>query len=145
MPTLKLATLCEKVIVDANGVPSLISLFSQFNVSVPTGEAVPENAVAPKEWAMFCLWDCSPEEAGREFSQIFEITMPNGNLFGEPRTIRFTPQHDKLRQNVIADAPAVPIGRTGQITVTTRVEVDGRVVVAPISESFVVAYVQAAS
>src|SRR5580658_7995864 len=125
MPTLKFATFCEKVIIDANGVASLIMLFEKFQVAVPEGTTFPPNAVAPKEWVLFCSWGCSPEEIGREFHQVFEVTAPEGTLFSPPQTIKFTPQVGKLRQNVIANAQAVPIGIPGMLLVRTHVELDG--------------------
>jgi hypothetical protein len=142
MPALKLATFCEKVIIDANSVPSLIGLFSQFKVTVPEGTTFPANAAAPKEWSLFCIWECSPEEAGREFDQVFEVRTPDGSLFSPPQTIKMKPQVDKLRQNVIANAQAIPIGLPGMISVTTRVEQNGKVVVAVMTYSFEVLYVK---
>jgi hypothetical protein len=141
MPILKLATICEKVIVDANGVPSLIGLFSQFNVGVPKGTTFPANAVTPKEWALFCLWECSSEEVGCEFHQIFEVTSPGDEQL-PPQTIKFKPEPGKLRQNVIGNSQAVPIGRAGKVTVTTRVEYEGKVVVPPVPFTFDVVYVE---
>jgi hypothetical protein len=144
MPTLKLGTLCEKVVIDAHGVPSLISLFSQFNVNIPAGTTFAENALAAKEWAMFSLWECSPEEADREFTQVFEITTPAGELFSPPQIIKFRPQHGSLRQNVIANATAVPIGHAGRVTVTSRLELDGQPITESMIYGFDVAYVETA-
>jgi hypothetical protein len=142
MPKLQLATICEKVIVDANGVPTLIGIFNHLNIAIQSGTAFPENAVAPKEWVMFCLWECSPDEVEREFSQVFEVTTPDGKQFGSPTTIRFVAQPGKLRQNVIANSQGVPIGRQGRITVTTHLDLDGRVVLGPMEYGFDVVYVQ---
>jgi hypothetical protein len=143
MPTLKLATLCEKVIIDSNAVPSLIGLFSEFKISVPQGTTLPSNAAAPKEWSIFCIWECSPDEVGQEFHQIIEVNAPEGTLFSPPATIKFTPLHDRLRQNVVGNSLGVPIGREGPISVTIRLELNGQTVVPPITLSFKLTYVPA--
>jgi hypothetical protein len=143
MPTLKLATICEKVVVDTNSVPSLIGLFSELRISVPQGTTFPSNAVSPKEWAIFCVWECSLDEAGQEFQQVFVMTSPVDEVFGAPQRIKFTPQRDKLRQHVIANSQGVPIGREGKVTVTTHVEFEGRTVVPPFTLSFDVRYIPA--
>jgi hypothetical protein len=143
MPTLKLAAICEKVIIDANAVASLIGLFSEFKISVPQGTTFPANAAAPKEWATFCIWECSPNEVGQEFHQIFEISAPEGTLIFPPQVIKFTPRQDALRQNVIGNAQAIPIGSEGTISVKTRVELNGQTVVPPITLSFKLSYVPA--
>jgi len=143
MPTLKLATFCEKVIVDVNGVPSAIGLFSQLNVAVPPATIFPENAIAPKEWAMLFIWECTLEEVGREFSQLFKATTADGKSFGAQSTIKFTPQRDRLRQNVVANSQAVPIGRAGKVTITTHLELDEQIVVSPMEFGFDVVLVKA--
>jgi hypothetical protein len=143
MPTLRLATICEKVIMDTNAVPSLIGLFSELKISVPQGTSFPANAVAPKEWAVFCTWECTMDEAGQEFQQVFVMTSSVDEVFGPPQIIKFTPQRDRLSQNVVANSQGVPIGREGKVTVTTHVELEGRTVVPPLALSFDVRYVPA--
>lgn len=140
MLTLKLGTVCEKVIIDANGVASIIGLFSSLSINVVPGMELPANAVAPKEWAAYCLWECTEDEAGREFNQIFEVTSPSVAIGAQ--TINFTPQMGRLRQNVIANSQGVPVGVPGTIRVTTRVEHAGRTVVEPLEFSFEVVHVQ---
>jgi hypothetical protein len=123
--------------------PSLIAIFSQFKVGIPPGVSFPPNAVAPKEWSMFFLWDCNTEEIDREFQQIFEIVSPDGNQLAPPQIITFTPTTDKLRQNVIANAQAIPIGVPGIISVRTRLEQNGAVIIPEATYSFDVQHVPA--
>jgi hypothetical protein len=142
MPTLVLATVCEKVILDANGVPSLISLFSQFNVVVVQGVTLPSNAVAPHDWATFYSWQGTLDEVGLEYEQILEVTGPDGTLSVPPQTIKFTFTSDRLRQHVIGNSQGIPIGKAGIVTVTSRVEHRGQIIVPRSTLSFTIAFVE---
>jgi hypothetical protein len=63
--------------------------------------------------------------------ELWEMALIAGDQVEQlpPQTIKFKPEPGKLRQNVIGNSQAVPIGRAGKVTVTTRVEYDGKVVV----------------
>jgi hypothetical protein len=131
MTTFRWGTICEKVIIDNNGVASLISLFSQFNVGTVTGEEIPSNAVAPKEWALFCIWDHEPSEIGTEFTEVVEVRGPDGNLFAPPQSVKVVPQPGRLMSQVTVGFMAVPVGRAGPVTTTIRLEKGGIIVGGP--------------
>jgi hypothetical protein len=93
MPTLYIFTICEKVILDKEDRASLISLFNTISAQVlPNSEGIPLNAVAPKEWWAFSSWETKPDDIGKEFRQVVQLLYPNGEPFGPPVGLTFTPQ-----------------------------------------------------
>jgi hypothetical protein len=82
MPVLNVLCTCERVIIDAKGIPSLISLFQRMDLQL-TDTPFPEDAVAPARWVVFSMWQLSPEEVGREFIQHTKIIRPNGVVMHE--------------------------------------------------------------
>jgi len=104
---------CEKVIIDDNGNASLIILLQNITVSV-NSNPVPENAVTPKEWAVFSMWQMQAEDAGTPFQQIVEIRYPNGDLFKRAE-LDFTTSKDfqYIRINIVG----FPIGQKGRYSI----------------------------
>ena len=58
---------CEKVILAKDNVASLIGLFSKIILTVPADTELPKNAVSPKEWAVFSIWDIDPGDEKKQY------------------------------------------------------------------------------
>jgi hypothetical protein len=120
MPRLKILTVCERVIIDAqNQLPSLIGIFQKMAVRINPDVPIPENAVSPARWACFALWEHAEEELGIEFAQMWRIMKPNGDLFLENRSVfKIQAATDRQSKNTL-DIFGVPISDQGTITVHT--------------------------
>jgi hypothetical protein len=144
MPKLYVFAICEKVITDASGVPSLIGLFNKITAATAPGAEIPASAVAPKEYAIFTSWDVEPSDIGKEYTELYEMFYPDGSQFGERNRLKVAMGHGK-RSNCSANAYALPIGQAGLYTVRTWLEDDqGRVIFEPISLQFEVEVIRSA-
>jgi len=116
---------CEKVVIDSNGVASLISLFNQIEAQIPSGaQPIPANAVVPMSWFIFTSWEHEPEDAGKEFTEIVQILYPDNSLFQE-HPYKFKPESGKTHYQVNLGVPGFPIGQEGAYQVKMRLEQDG--------------------
>lgn len=86
MPSPLVFVACEKVILDDDKNPSLISVLQQVNLAVPTADKIPDNAAAPLRWCLFTLWLQQPGDEGRRFQQVCEATLPDGRTSVVART-----------------------------------------------------------
>jgi len=131
---------CEKVIIDqptephppgTTGPPSLINLFSKMIVEIMPQTDVPANAVGPKEWVIFSMWDV---EAGDENKHLFlgtSILYPDGTQFGEARKVPI-PIHLGQRSQMAIRINGFPLGQAGFYTVRTWIEEKEVIVTGPI-------------
>jgi hypothetical protein len=122
---------CEKVILAADNVASLISLFSKIIVTVPAETEIPKNAVTPKEWAVFSIWDTDPGDEQKEYMLCTQVLYPDQSQFGEVAKSRMKIELNKQTQMSI-QAVGFPIGQVGHYTVRTWIEENTKIVHGPI-------------
>ncbi len=122
---------CEKVILAADGVASLISLFDKIIITAPEETEIPKNAVAPKEWAVFSAWDTDPGDELKEYTFCTQMLYPDQSQFGEVVKRRMKIELNK-RSLVAVQRIGFPIGQVGPYTVRTWVEENQQRVLGPI-------------
>ncbi len=122
---------CEKVIVDQDGLASLIGLFNKIIFSPPPGEEVPANAVVSKEWTVFSSWDTEPGDERKEYVLCTQMLYPNGSQFADLNKTKINVELNKRSQMKIVWL-GFPVGQLGAYTVRTWVEESGTMVVGPI-------------
>lgn len=122
---------CEKVILAADSVASLINLFNRIAVVVANETEFPKNAVAPKEWAVFSIWDTEPGDELKDYTFCNQMFYPDQTQFGEVHRVKMNIELNK-RSQVNLQFVGFPIGQAGQYTVRTWVEENQRVVIDPI-------------
>jgi hypothetical protein len=122
---------CEKVIVAQDGVASLIALFSKIILTVPAGTEIPPNAVAPKEWAVFSIWDPEPGDERRNYFLCTQILYPDESQFGQITRSKFNIEVNK-RSQMTLQVQGFPIGQTGEYTILSWVEENEKKVSDPI-------------
>lgn len=112
---------CEKVIITKDDVPSLIGLFSKVILTVPAETDFPRNAVHPKEWAVFSIWDPGPGDEHRQYTLCMQFLYPDRSQFGEinKSPIKVVPNK---RSQVVFQFNGFPIGQAGEYTVRTWIE-----------------------
>lgn len=112
-------------------VPSLISLFSRVVLTVPAEIEIPRDAVAPKEWVVFSIWDAEPGDEQREYVLCTQFIYPDQTQFGGIGKLRI-PIEAKKRAQMLIQMQGFPIGQTGSYTVRAWVEEKEQRVVGPI-------------
>lgn len=77
MPKLLMFAPCEKVLIDQNNNPSMISIFQELHVELTPAD-LPEGAAIPIRWDVFTLWLREVSDKGKRFEQICELLTPDG-------------------------------------------------------------------
>jgi hypothetical protein len=126
MPKLYIFAICEKVVIDKEEKASLISLFNTISAQIlPTNKDIPPNAVVAKEWWAFTSWEIEPGDIGKEYRQMLQLLYPNGEPFGTPMGVSFSPQSGKTHQQVTVNGMGFPIGQEGSYTLKMWLEYVG--------------------
>ncbi len=112
---------CEKVIVSKDDVASVIGLFSKIILTVPPGTDIPANAVTPREWAVFSIWDAEPGDEKREYILCTQILYPDQSPYGEINRHKLKIELNK-RVQVVLQFNGMPIGQLGKYLVRSWIE-----------------------
>jgi|SRR5882762_3695633 len=122
---------CEKVIVAKDDVASLINLFSKIIFTVPAGTEIPRNAVGPREWSVFSIWDPEPGDENREYVLCTEVLYPDKSQFAQTFRHRIPIQPNKRAQMAV-NIIGFPLGQPGEHTIRTWIELENERVFGPI-------------
>ncbi len=122
---------CEKVIIDQDGVASLIGLFNKLTLTPQKNQEIPRNAVAPKEWAVFSAWDTEPGDELKEYLFCLQILYPDKSQFAEIFKNKMKVELNK-RSQVKTMIPGFPVGQPGFYTVRNWIEESNKMVAGPI-------------
>lgn len=125
MPRLGSLLVCEKIIIDQQHKPSLISTFQSISAVVPEGERVPDGTVTFVPWAVFTEWFFVASETKGKVEQVVEILQPDGALSsigGRLQFQEFAPEGQGTR--VFVNLFGMPIAQPGYVTVNVWVEED---------------------
>jgi hypothetical protein len=79
MPRLGSFLICEKIIVDQQQKPTLISIFQSIAALVPEEQQLPKDIIGGAQWAIFCEWFFAEEELNKNFEQVVEVLLPDGS------------------------------------------------------------------
>ncbi|HXJ04086.1 MAG TPA: hypothetical protein VNH65_03255 [Candidatus Acidoferrum sp.] len=122
---------CEKVIIAQDGVASLIALFSKIILTIPAGTEIPRDAVAPKEWAVFSIWDPEPGDDLRKFFLCTQILYPDETQFGQIAKSKFNIEPNK-RSQMNMQIQGFPIGQAGEYKIRSWIEENDKKISDPI-------------
>lgn len=115
---------CEKVILDKAENPTLIVLLNEVHIATPPeGVTLPSDAVAPKEWAVFTMWNVEAEDFGAKLTQHMLIVHEDGTVFQDKTTEINVKPNVKLATTA-ANIIGMPVGKPGKII--TTVWLDGQ-------------------
>jgi hypothetical protein len=123
------------VIVDRDGVPSLIALFENINLTVSQGEQiveVPKQTITYQHWAVFSEWKVEENEVelfGSTVQQILETQFPDGSIAPVKGKIPFIFGNAGTYRNH-QDILGFPVGQEGSYHIRVWLERDDK----PISE-----------
>lgn len=76
MPKLLIFAPCEKVIIDQNNNPSLISVIQELVSPLPPDTQIPPNAMGLMRWDIFTLWQQETGDDQKEFVQDCALVGP---------------------------------------------------------------------
>jgi len=79
MPKVLIFAPCEKIIISQDNVVSLVSMFQDIKVTLPSDKPVPQHAVFPMKWEVFTLWQRNEQESGKEFEEKCTLLSEDGN------------------------------------------------------------------
>jgi hypothetical protein len=116
-------TPCEKVLQDVRSGQSLVNIFHEIKVQLPPNSEFPNDAVLPKEWAIFSKWAMDSEEEEREYESDVRIYWPNGKLWAE-QTLQAA-QPTKSHLIFMVQFQGFPFGQSGRLRVINSLRSDG--------------------
>lgn len=112
MPQLILFAACEKVIIDADGLASLITLIEKVQVAVPAGVDLSKPIAVPMRWAVLAVWQLAEQE-WRQFEQKIELVSADKNLVAmhtEPQILEPT-SRSATGCKMISHLTAIPLNQ----------------------------------
>ena len=78
MPKLLMFVPCDRVIVDNEGVISLISLIEKVQLAIPANIEIPDKATLPHRWTIVSIWRRDPDDIQQAYEQQVEIFGEDG-------------------------------------------------------------------
>jgi hypothetical protein len=125
---------CEKVIVDKGGAHTLIEIMSGADIAAtppannPAAE-LPSNALAPKQWWIFSMWEPNDDDVGKDFEQVYTVYWPNGDKLvdGARASFKMTDRVQYMSFYVFG----LPVGQQGKVKISTWVEKAGNRITDP--------------
>lgn len=133
MPRLGSLLACERIIIDQQNKPTLISLFQSLSALVAEGQKAPADMIAGIPWSVFTEWFFTEEDLSRSFDQVLEVLLPDGKP--SPISGRVTIKEkikDDQGSRVYVNMFGMPMGQTGFIKVNVWLESEGK----PVTEKF---------
>lgn len=124
MPSLLFVAPCDRVILDANGIVSLISILDEIKFQIVGDTVVPTDTTVPMSWNVVTLWEqSSPYDNGRNFEQRTVLSSESNEIVIEARA---TWTFDKPKQRVINLILGMPIKNPGKhrIRISIREQTD---------------------
>jgi|SRR5579872_1105004 len=123
MPHLSSLIVCEKIILDQLGKPTLIALFQKLSATVPDGQEMPKEAVAATGWAIFSEWFFTEDELSKTVDQVSEVLLPDGSpspIKGRVTLKELSPLGQGTR--VFVNIVGIPVSQTGVLTINVWLE-----------------------
>ncbi|MGA3105883.1 MAG: hypothetical protein ABSD53_15485 [Terriglobales bacterium] len=125
MPRLGSLLVCEKIIIDQQQKPSLISVFQSISAFVPEGQPIAENTLSFISWSIFAEWFFSEDETKKTIEQVVEVLHPDGSptaITGRLTFSQFALHGQGTRAYV--NLFGIPIAKPGMITINVWLESD---------------------
>ena len=127
MPRLGSFLVCEKIIIDQQQKPSVISVFQALSALVPEGETIPKDTVSFTPWSILCEWFFVDDETKNKVEQVVEVLHPDGSPSPIKARVQF--EHfskDEQGTRSYVNLFGVPIAQPGFLTVNVWIEVDSQ-------------------
>jgi hypothetical protein len=123
MPRLGSLLVCEKVILDQQGKPTLVAVFQKISALIPEGQEVPKGILAMTAWSVFCEWFLTDAELTSKFEQVLEVLHPDGT----PAPIRgVLPLKEVGKESMgtrtYVNMMGMPVAQQGLLTVNVWLE-----------------------
>jgi hypothetical protein len=127
MPRLGSFLVCEKIIQDQLGKPTLIALFQKVGAVVPEGQEMPREAIAGIGWSFFTEWFFAENEMGKNYQQAIEVLLPDGSPTPIKGRLPVTlPPSKDIGARCFVNTVGVPISQTGFLSVNVWIESESK-------------------
>jgi hypothetical protein len=125
---------CEKIIIDKGGTHTLIEVLSGADIAITPLEGIseqrlPENALSPKPWWIFSIWEPSKDDEGQEVEQVYAVFWPNGDKLLEGKSVPF--RMTSRVQYTSYQILGFPVGQEGKVKVSTWITKGGTRITDP--------------
>jgi|ERR1700678_1146489 len=126
MPRLGSFLVCEKLVIDQQNKPTIISVFQSIAALVPEGQQMPNDTIGANPWAIFCEWFfSSDDDFSKKFEEVIEVLMPDGS----PSPIRGRLAFNEIVKSgqgtrAYVNMFGMPISQTGFLRVNVWLEAD---------------------
>lgn len=118
---------CERLIIDKNGLISIIVIMQEMSTVVPPGVTVPNKAISPSTWWVAAMWRVEDTEGPGQYLQKLEIYWPDGSKYAEMDT-PFLIEEGKPFATNGTQFRGFPIAQTGNLRLIAWIEKDGKTI-----------------
>ena len=110
MPRLLIFAACEKVIIDTEGLVSLIDVIEKVEAKIPREVQLPPGTQVPLRWETISVWSLDETEAGL-YEQMTEMVTYDGAvpMHTEPKTLESHIPGSKTGVKIASTLSAIPI------------------------------------
>jgi hypothetical protein len=113
MPRLLLFAACERVLFDADGLISLLTLIERLEVTVPATVVLPAHYAMPMRWQSVAVWSVDQSELGKFEQTTHLVIVENGNeviaAHTEVKTLERTLPGSATGVKIVSTLTAVPV------------------------------------
>ena len=128
MPRLGSFLICEKIIIDQQQKPTVISAFQSLSALVPQGQSIPKDTMGFNPWAIFCEWFFDDDEIkNKKVEQVVEVLQTDGSpspINGRVTFQQFAKDGQGTRSYV--NLFGMPISQAGFLTISVWIEFDSK-------------------
>jgi hypothetical protein len=128
MPRLGSYLICEKIIIDQQQKPSIISVFQSLSALIPEGQTIAKDTVGFNPWAIFCEWFFDDKEtANGKVEQVVEVLHPDGTpspIKGRLQFQQFAKDGQGTRSYI--NLMGLPISQPGFLSINVWMEIDSK-------------------
>jgi hypothetical protein len=121
---------CQLALQDPTQGHSLIGVFHEIKIQIPSNAPeLPNNAIVPREWAIFSKFELDPDEEGKNYSMTTQFYWPDGSEFANQVLVAAQPTKNGMA--FISRFQGFPMGQNGTLKVIATLRRDDEVVCGP--------------
>jgi hypothetical protein len=125
MPRLGSFLICEKLIIDQQQKPTLISVFQTLSALIPEAQTIPKDTISFTAWSIFCEWFFTNDERKEKVEQVVQVLHPDGSPAPIGGRLMFQQiGTDGMGTRSYVNLLGMPIAQPGFVTVNVWLEVD---------------------
>jgi hypothetical protein len=120
MPELLALLACEKVLIDENRNPTLVVIMEKVEATIPAGQQLPANVLAPQPWVIFTMWKRKEGEQPGHCKQLIEIVPPGDSSPKLTSEAEF--DFTEIIHKVTSRVNGMPVGNAGICWINVKLQ-----------------------